>query len=157
MKENRVKEVFYMRVILLQDIAGTGKKGDIIEVKDGFARNYLMPRGLANEATAARERDIAERKSRDQARQERERAQMSQLAAALRDRVIRVPAKVGEGGRLFGAVTNNDVSKALAREGFTVDRKKIILEPVKHVGNTQAKIHLFPGIETVIQVQVDAE
>jgi large subunit ribosomal protein L9 len=143
-----------MRVILLQDVAGTGKKGDIIEVKDGYARNYLMPRGLANEATAVRERDIAEKKSREQARQEKERAQMSQLAQALKNRVIRIPAKVGEGGRLFGAVTNNDVAQALAREGFTVDRKKIALEPLKHVGSTEAKIHLSPGIETVIQVQV---
>ncbi|PSR33942.1 MAG: 50S ribosomal protein L9 [Sulfobacillus benefaciens] len=143
-----------MRVILLQDVAGTGKKGDIIEVKDGYARNYLMPRGLANEATAARERDIAEKKSREQARQEKERAQMSQLAQALKNRVIRIPAKVGEGGRLFGAVTNNDVAQALAREGFTVDRKKIALEPLKHVGSTEAKIHLSPGIETVIHVQV---
>ncbi|MHB1611250.1 MAG: 50S ribosomal protein L9 [Sulfobacillus sp.] len=146
-----------MRVILLQDIKGTGKKGDVIEVKDGYGRNFLLPRGLADEATLARERAVAEKKNREQARAEKERTQMSDLALALKGRTVNVPARAGEGGRLFGAVTNTDVARALQQEGFVVDRKKITLEPLKHIGQAEAKIHLYPGIETIITVQVVPE
>lgn len=146
-----------MRVILLQDVKGTGKAGDVLEVKDGYGRNYLIPRGLASEATLAKEREVADQKARDKKRMEKERAQMTELAATLKDRVVEVKARVGEGGRLFGAVTNADVAKALATLGFTIDRKKISLDPLKHVGQTEARIHLYPGIETDITVKVVGE
>ncbi len=146
-----------MRVILLQDVKGTGKTGDVLEVKDGYGRNYLIPRGLASEATVAKEREIADQKARDKKRIEKERAQMTELAATLKDRVVEVTARVGEGGRLFGAVTNADVAKALESMGVKIDRKKISLDPLKHMGQTTARIHLYPGIETDITVQVVAE
>ncbi len=146
-----------MRVILLHDVQGTGKTGDVLEVKDGYGRNYLIPRGLASEATAAKEREVADQKARDKKRIEKERAEMVQLATNLKDRVVEIKARVGEGGRLFGAVTNADVAKALGSLGFKIDRKKISLDPLKHMGQAAARVHLYPGIETDITVQVVAE
>lgn len=146
-----------MRVILLQDVKGTGHAGDILEVKDGYGRNYLIPRGLASEATVAKERELADQKARNKRREEKERQEMTALATTLKDRVVEVKARVGDAGRLFGAVTNADVARALGSLGFKIDRKKISLEPLKHVGQTTARIHLYPGIETDITVQVLAE
>lgn len=143
-----------MRVVLLQDVKGTGQKGSVIEVKDGYARNYLLPRGLAKEATTGVVKDLQLQKQRADARAERERQQQLEIRAALQGAVVEITAHVGEQGRLFGAVTHADVSHALERMGYEVDRKKIEMDAIKHVGEHSARLHLYPGIEAEITVRV---
>lgn len=143
-----------MRVVLLVDVKGSGKKGDVLEVKDGYARNFLMPKGYARLATESVQREISEQKARVSAREQRERAKQQEARDALQGRVIRIPAHVGEQGRLFGAVTHADVAQALADLGFTVDKKKVEMDPIKHIGEHTARLHLYPGIEAEITVHV---
>jgi large subunit ribosomal protein L9 len=146
-----------MRVIFQAEVKGVAKKGDVKEVKDGYARNYLIPKGLAVEATTGRERDLNEKKRREQQKAQQERDAMQALAAELKDRIITVSAKVGEHDRLFGAVTNADVAAALGNMGHAIDRKKIAMEPIKHLGEHRAVLHLHAGISTEIMVKVEAE
>lgn len=143
-----------MRVVLLQDVKGTGQKGSVVEVKDGYARNYLLPRGLARQATAGVVKDLELQRQRADARAERERQQQAENRAALQGQVVEIPAHVGEQGRLFGAVTHADVSQALQALGYEIDRKKIEMEPIKHAGEHAARLHLYPGIEAEITVRV---
>jgi large subunit ribosomal protein L9 len=143
-----------MRVVLLDDVKGSGKKGDVLEVKDGYARNYLLPKGLAKLVTDSVERELSEQKARKTAREARERAKQQEARDALQGRVIEIAAHVGEQGRLFGAVTHADVSQALAQLGFTVDKKRVDMEPIKHIGEHSARLHLYPGIEAEIVVHV---
>ena len=152
-----LKELGALRVIFQSDIKGVAQKGDIKEVKDGYARNYLIPKGLAVEATTGRERELKDKKMRQQRREDHARQAMQDLADALRNQVIVVPAKVGEQDRLFGAVTNADVAQALQNLGHAVDRKKIAMEPMKHLGERQAVLHLYAGITVEITVRVEPE
>lgn len=146
-----------MRVIFLSDVKGVASQGDVKEVKDGYARNYLIPKGLAVQATASKERELNEKRRRQQQKTDAEREQMRALADALRDQTVVVRAKVGENDRLFGAVTNADVAQSLRNLGHAIDRKKITMEPIKHLGEHQATLHLYAGITTQIRVIVDAE
>lgn len=146
-----------MRVIFQSDVKGVAHKGDIKEVKDGYARNYLIPKGLAVEATSGRERELKEKKMRQQKREDQERQAMQDLADRLRGQVVVVPAKVGEQDRLFGAVTNANVADALRNLGHAVDRKKIAMEPIKHLGEHHAILHLHAGITTEITVKVEPD
>ncbi|MCL5116792.1 MAG: 50S ribosomal protein L9 [Firmicutes bacterium] len=146
-----------MRVIFQADVKGVAKKGELKEVKDGYARNYLIPKGLAVEATSGRERELNDRKQRQQKREEQERQDMQKLAAELKDQVVVIRAKAGDQSRLFGAVTNADVAKALGNMGHPIDRKKISMEDMKHLGEARAVLHLYANITTAITVRVEAE
>jgi large subunit ribosomal protein L9 len=146
-----------MRVIFQADVKGLAKKGEIKEVKDGYARNYLIPKGYAIEATAGRERQLQEHLKRQQEREARERQAMQLLADELRSRVVEVKARVGTNDRLFGAVTNADVAQALAALGYAIDRKKIQMEPIKNLGEREAILHLYAGISVPILVRVRAD
>lgn len=146
-----------MRVIFQSDVKGVANKGEIKEVKDGYARNYLLPRGLAVEATSGRERELNDKKRRQQELERQEREKMQALAAELKDTVVVVQAKVGEHDRLFGAVTNANVADALRNLGHAVERKKITMDPLKHLGEHQAVLHLYAGITTEITVKVEAD
>lgn len=146
-----------MRVILLQDVNGMGKKGDVLEVKDGYARNYLLPKKIAQQATKGLEAEMAHKKQRESERVAKEKAQMEALARTLKDTVVTIPAKSGEDGRLFGAVTNSDVAKALNQMGYSLDKKKISMHALKHLGDFSAELHLFAGISTEIAVRVVPE
>lgn len=146
-----------MRVIFQADVKGVAKKGDIKEVKDGYGRNFLLPKGLALEATSGRERELNDRKQYEKKKVEKEKQDMQALARALSGQVVIVRAHAGEGGRLFGAVTNADVAKALANLGHSVDRKKITMEDMKHIGERQAVLHLFSGVTAEISVRVEAD
>ena len=145
-----------MRVIFQAEVKGVAKPGEIKEVKDGYARNFLIPQGLAVEATAGRERELNDKKQRMQKKQDRERQNMYDLARALKDQVVVVKAKVGENGRLFGAITNHDVAEALGHKGHPVERKKISMEAIKHLGDHRVVLHLYAGITTEIVVRVEA-
>ena len=143
-----------MKVILLQDVKGQGKKGQLIEASDGYARNFLLPRKLAQEATAD---NINTMKMNDKALQERrqkERAEALALSKVLKDMTLTVTAKGGGAGRLFGSVTNAEISDALEKQHkIKLDKRKIILdEPIKSVGTYTAKCKL--GYEVVAELKV---
>ncbi|AUW92593.1 MAG: 50S ribosomal protein L9 [Sulfobacillus thermosulfidooxidans] len=146
-----------MRVILLQDVRGSGKKGDIIEVKDGYARNYLIPKGLAAEATKARELEIKQQKARETAQHNKELEQYRSLAQALKGQTFVMRAKAGDQGRLFGAITTSDVAAVLNDRGYKLDRKKLEVEPIRHLGTYTVRCHFYQDIVADFQLHVMAE
>ena len=145
-----------MKVILLQDVRGQGKKGEMINVSDGYARNYLFPRKLAQEATAD---NVNTMRMNDKARQEKEqraREEAAALSARLREMTLTVYAKGGGTGRLFGSITSQEISDALkTQEGIELDRRKIVIdESIKSVGQYSVKVKLGFGIDTPLKVEV---
>ena len=144
-----------MKVILLQDVRGQGKKGQLINVSDGYARNFLFPRKLAQEATAD---NINTMRMNDKAKQEKEqraREEAAALSAKLRDMTLTVLAKGGGAGRLFGSGTSQEISDALAEQGMELDRRKIVIEePIKTVGLYTVKCKLGFGIDAALKVDV---
>ncbi|MDQ7820621.1 MAG: 50S ribosomal protein L9 [Armatimonadota bacterium] len=144
-----------MKVVLLADVRGLGRAGDVVEVKDGYARNYLLPRGLAAEATAGRVRAMQDRQQARARRQEREQEQAARLAEALKGTVVEVRARAGEGGRLFGSVTAADIAEALAARGFDVSKRQVELEePIKAAGVYTVPVRIAPGVVARVEVNV---
>ena len=147
-----------MKVILLKDIKGTGKKDQIIEASDGFARNYLFPRKLAVEASASNLNAIENAKSAQSHRKEVERQEAQELAKKMGDMVVEIAVRAGENGRLYGKVTNQEVADALkAKYGMDVDKRKITVDAVKNVGETTALIKLYPEISAKIKLNIVAK
>ena len=145
-----------MKVILMQDVRGQGKKGEMINVSDGYARNFLFPRKLAQEATAD---NINTMRMNDKAKREKEqraREEAAATSAKLRELTLTVLAKGGGAGRLFGSVTSQEISDALkAQEGMDLDRRKIVIEdPIKTVGLYTVKVKLGFGIDAPLKVDV---
>lgn len=147
-----------MEVILREDIKTLGKAGELVKVKPGYARNYLLPRGLAYEATDGnRKRIQAESKARA-ARQEQEAGEARALAAKLGAVSLTLARKAGEGDRLFGSITAQDLADALAAQGHTVDKRKIELEhPIKTIGQHAVPVRLHPDVIAEVRVTVAAE
>ena len=145
-----------MKVILLQDVKGSGKKGDIIEVSDGFAQNFLLKKGLAEIATASGINEITQRKAADQFHKAEELKAMKELAAALNGKTVEVGIKTGENGKVFGSVTSASVAAALEKEGFQIDKKKIQMAAVKTTGTFDAEIRLMESVSAKIKVRVAA-
>ena len=124
-----------MKVILLQDVRGKGKKGQMLEVSDGYARNYMLPRKIAMEATADAINTMRMNDKATQERQARERAEAMELAKRMKAMTLTVYAKGGGAGRLFGSVTSQEIADALQSQGITLDKRKIVIdEPSKNVG-----------------------
>jgi large subunit ribosomal protein L9 len=147
-----------MKVILLADVKGQGNKGQVVEVSPGYARNFLFPRKLAVEATAAELEALKARQAAEQKRAAQELAAAKELAAQLEQKRVVVKAQAGEGGRLFGAITSKHIGEALAALGYKVDRRKIHLsEPIKHLGAQQVQVKLHPEVTATIIVHVEAE
>ncbi len=146
-----------MRVVLLEDVKGSGKKGTVLEVKDGYARNFLLRKGLARVATAAVERELAEAQQRAQAKEEREHSRQQAIHDGLHGQEVEIAARVGEQGRLFGAITHADVAEAIAKLGFSVDKRRVEMEPIKHVGEHPARLRLYPGVDAEITIRVVAQ
>jgi large subunit ribosomal protein L9 len=147
-----------MKVIFKADVKGQGKKGEVKEVSDGYARNYLIPRGLAVEATEGNLKQLASQKEKEAERKAQQKAAAQEVAAKLNEMVLTIKAKAGEGGRLFGAVTAKRLAEELASQGVKVDRKTIQLpEPIRELGTTQVEIRLFPGVQAMLRVQVVKE
>ena len=145
-----------MKVVLRSDVDRLGHKGDVLDVADGYARNYLVPRGLALRASAGVEAQAgAMRRSRD-VRDARERAAAEEVARALVPQVVRVPARAGGGGRLFGSVTTADVVEAVrARTGIELDRRRLHLEePIREVGTHRVTARLHADVEFPVTVEV---
>jgi large subunit ribosomal protein L9 len=146
-----------MNVILREDIAGVGRRGDIVTVADGHARNYLLPRGLALVASAgAIQQANSMRRARD-LREANDRAAAHTVAEALTARSFTVKAKAGNEGRLFGSVTTADIVSALtAQAGVTLDRKKIVAQPIRTTGSQTALVRLHADVECTIKLSVVA-
>lgn len=145
-----------MKVILPQDVRGQGKRGQMIEVSDGYARNFLLPRKLAQEATADNINTMRMNDKATQERQAKERAEALELRNRMKDMTVVVTAKGGGAGRLFGSVTNTEVSEALAKQaGVQLDKRKIVLdEPIKSVGVYTVKCKLGYEINAELKIEV---
>ena len=148
-----------MKIVLREDVETLGKKGDLLEVADGYARNYLVPRGMAMKATkGAVAQSEAMRRSRD-AREVRDREGAEALAAQLGARTIELKARAGEGGKLFGSITAADVADAvLAQTGIELDRRKVVLaEPIRELGDAEITVRLPAEVTVAVAVSVVAE
>lgn len=147
-----------MEVILREDVRSLGKAGELVKVKPGYARNYLLPKGLAYEATEGnRKRIVAESKARA-ARATEERAAAQAIAATLAGVSVTLARKAGEGDRLFGSITAQDIAEALAAQGHTVDKRRIELEhPIKTLGAHAVPLRLHQEVQAELRVTVVAE
>lgn len=143
-----------MKVLLNADVKGTGKKGDVVEVADGYGRNFLLKKGLASPATAANVNEAAQKKAAAQFHRAEEIKALQALAAKLDGQSVTVKIKTGENGKTFGSVTPSHVAAALADAGFDVDKKKIKMEAMKTVGSFQAEIRLMENVSAKITVVV---
>ena len=143
-----------MKVILQQDVRGQGKKGQLVEVSDGYARNFLLPKKLAVPATAENVNTMKQQEKARQAQMAAEKAEAQALAEKLKGIQVKLAAKAGEGGRLFGAVTSKEIAEALAAQhGLNIAKTKLVLdEPIKACGGYQIKAKL--GYEIVGTVNV---
>jgi len=144
-----------MLVILREDLTGMGKRGDIVDVADGHARNYLFPKGLAMKASAGAVQQASKmRQARDQ-RDAAEREAARTVASSLVPQVIKVTAKAGAEGKLFGSVTSAEIAEAvLEQTGIEIDRKTISGEPIKQVGEHQMTVELHSEVSFPLQVEV---
>lgn len=144
-----------MKVILKADVKGTGKKGDVLEVSDGYAKNFLIKKGLAEIATASGINEINQRRKAEEFHKAESVKAMKELAAKLNGKEVPVAIKVGENGRAFGSVTTASIAAALEEQGFEVDKKKITTkEAIKSVGVYDAEIWLMEGVSAKIKVKV---
>ena len=147
-----------MQVILLQDVKGQGKKGELIDVNEGYARNFLVKKVFAAVATPAKIHDLKQKKAAADYHKQEEVKAMHALASELKGKTFTVRIKVGQGGKVFGSVTGANVSEALSAAGYDVDKKKIVLaNPIKNVGIYDVDIKLLEGITAKIKVEVAEE
>ena len=145
-----------MKVILLSDVKGQGKKGEIVNVSDGYARNFLFPRNLAQEANAQNLNSAQVRQDAAAHKKAVEKKNAEELAAQLADRSVTIQAKCGSTGRLFGAITNAEIAEALsAQTGLDIDKKKVVLQnPIKELGTYTVTLKLYAGVQTNIRLTV---
>ena len=148
-----------MEVILKQDVKGTGKAGQVVKVSDGYARNKLIPGGLAVEATPANKKAIEREKAKAKEKYEADKAAALDLANRLQDKIVVVKTKVGENGRLFGAITSKEIAAAISEQtGEEVDRRKIVLsKPIKDTGVETIEIKLFQDVNAKVVIKIEGE
>ncbi|MDO4799123.1 MAG: 50S ribosomal protein L9 [Bacillota bacterium] len=148
-----------MKVILLKDIKGTGKKGEIINASDGHARNYLIPKGLAKEATAGNVKELENQNETKKKKADAALAEAQVLAAKLSKLEVRFRSKAGEGGRLFGSITNKDIADQLEKtHGIALDKKKISMDdPIRTLGATKVHVKVYPNVGAELKVIVEEE
>ncbi len=147
-----------MKVILLQDVKGQGKKGEVVDVNEGYARNFLLKKGLAEIATATKLNDLNQKKSSADFHKAEEVKATKILAEQIKGKTFTVKIKAGQNGKVFGSVTGGNISDALAEAGYAIDKKKIILpQPIKTLGTYDIDLKLMEGITSKIIVSVEAE
>lgn len=148
-----------MKVILNKDVKGTGKAGDVVTVSDGYARNMLIPRGFATEATQSNIRQLEKQKAIAAEKKAEEKAAAQELAEKLNKASIKMKIKAGEGGRIFGSITSKDIADAINMQlGMDIDRKKVKLDaPIKQVGQTDVDMRLYQDVNAKIKVIIEAE
>ena len=145
-----------MKVILLKDIKGTGKKDQIIEASDGFARNFLFPKGLAREANATNLNAIENAKSAQKHREDVERAKAEETRTAISGKVIRITARGAEGGKLYGSVTAQEIADALNKQyGVKVEKRKIDVANIRNAGDFTVNVWLYAGITAEMTAKVE--
>lgn len=146
-----------MKVILKADVKGSGKKGDVIEVADGYGKNFLIKKGLAEAATAGGVNEANQKKAAEKYHKEEEIKAQKALAATLNGQTVTVGIKTGENGKVFGSVTAQHVAIALSEKGFDVDKKKIRMDAIKCTGIFPVEIRLMENISAKINVQVQPQ
>lgn len=147
-----------MKVILLKDVKGLGKKGDVVNASDGHARNFLFPRKLAKEATESNLHVLNNQKDKAMREKQAEIEAAQGLASKLRGKEIKIITKAGEGGRLFGAITSKDIAEEIEKNfDIKVDKKKVVADTIKHLGNYDIEVKLYAEISTKMKVVVCEE
>ncbi len=146
-----------MDIILKTDIVGLGYKNDLVVVKPGYGRNYLIPQGFAVMATDSNKKVLAENLKQAAHKAEKLKKDAEDMVAAIGDITLEIAAKAGDSGKIFGRVTNTQVSDALKAKGFNIDRKKIAIEDVKTLGLYNATIDLHKEVKHVVKVNVFGE
>ena len=144
----------HIHVVLTEDLQNVGKSGELVRVRPGYARNYLVPRGLAIGATAGNVARIQHEKKIAEARAAKLKGEATALAAKLSSVKVTIERPVGEGDRLYGSVTSRDVEEALKSQGYEVDRRRIEMEPLKHLGTTSVTIRLATQVNATVEVTV---
>lgn len=145
-------------VILMEDVDGLGLTGDLVKVSSGYARNYLLPRNIAAPVTEATRRRVEKRRAAAEAARAERHAEAETVAAKIAAFTLNMPVKAGADGRMFGSVTTHDISAALQREGFVVDKQKIVLPtPLKELGETTVVVRLVTNVQANLKVNVVAE
>ena len=145
-----------MKIILTKEVLGLGDPGEIVQVKDGYARNYLVPQKMAIAATKHNMAQVEAERKRISILQAKEADQMKTLGQAIKALDLTLSVRAGEGGRLYGSVTNMDVAQLLVANGQEVDRRRIIMEPIKKLGSHSIKVKLHPQVVVDLEVKVVA-
>ena len=144
-----------MKVVLKQDVKGLGKKGELVNASDGYARNFLFPKNLAVEANAQNMSELKNREQAEKYRIETETAAAKSNAEKISGKTIKITAKAGANGKLFGSVTSKELSEKIAAEfGIKVDKKKIVVEDIKQFGTFEFEVKLYTGISAKLFVMV---
>lgn len=147
-----------MKVLLLKDVKNIGKKGQVVEVKDGYARNFVLPGGLGVEATGGALKQVESQKVAEARRKDKEREEAVALAAKIGGATVTLRHKSGEEGRLFGSVTSQEVADGLAALGYQVDKKQVQLDdPIRHIGRFSVKLRLLPQVTADVTVVVEPQ
>ena len=147
-----------MQIILREDITNLGRPGDVVKVRDGYARNFLLPRNLAIEANPNNLRAFEHQKRLALMRREAKKGEALKMKERLEALRINIAARAGEEGKLFGSVTNIDVERALREQGFDIERRKVILpEPIKQLGDYTVAVKLDPEVDASLKISVNAE
>ncbi|ATD56122.1 50S ribosomal protein L9 [Clostridium chauvoei] len=147
-----------MKVILLQDVKKLGKKGDVIEVSDGYARNFLFPRKLVEEANGGNLHILNTKKENERKKKLAELEAAQKLAAELKGKEVTLKAKGGENGRLFGAITSKDVATLINKKfNLSIDKKKIVMDTIKVAGGYEIELKLYPEVTTKMRVIIVPE
>lgn len=147
-----------MKLILTQDVAGLGAPGDVVEVKDGYGRNYLLPRGMAIAWTRGGEKQVTQIKRAQKGREVRDLSHANEIKQALEALTVTLPAHAGDTGRLFGSITSADVAEAIRSAGGpALDKRKVVLAaPIKTVGTHAATVEVHPDVVATVTVEVVA-
>ena len=144
-----------MKVVLIQDVKGLGKKGELVNTSDGYARNFLFPRKLAMEANAQAMSELKNRESAEKHRIDTEIAAAKANAAKLEGKTVKLTAKGGANGKLFGSVTSKDVATLISKEyGIALDKRKVVVEDIKAFGTYPVEVKLYNGISASMYVMV---
>ncbi|MFC5406685.1 50S ribosomal protein L9 [Cohnella soli] len=148
-----------MKVIFLQDVKGQGKKGEIKEVSEGYARNFLLPKGVVQIATEGAKKTLTQQVASAQKKKDQEKEDAKALAAKLSEMTVTIKAKAGEGGRLFGAITSKQIAEGLeASHKIAIDKRKIELDdPIRTLGVTKVTVKLYPDVKGTLNVKIVEE
>lgn len=145
-----------MQVILLKDVKGIGKAGTVAKVSDGYARNLLLPKGMAKEATPANLKELEAQAALNEAKRKEELEAAEAMAKKIEEITLTIKTKSGEGGRLFGSITNQDIANALKeQENIDIDKRKFVLNaPIKHIGEFTVEVKLYTDVTANCAVKV---